>query len=74
LAAVKIDFASLVRDLPLDEKRAAKAESMMTLVNNTIDAVRRISTELRPGILDDLGLLRRWTGRLKSSTPAQAFE
>ncbi len=57
LAAVKIDFASFVRDLPLDEKRAAKAESMVTLVNNTIDAVRRISTELRPGILDDLGLV-----------------
>ena len=57
LAAVKIDFASFVRDLPLDDRRAAKAESMVTLVNNTIDAVRRISTELRPGILDDLGLV-----------------
>ncbi len=34
----------------------AKAESMIDLVDETIKTVRRIATELRPGILDDLGL------------------
>ncbi len=30
---------------------------MITLVDDTVKTVRRISTELRPGILDDLGLV-----------------
>jgi len=30
---------------------------MLELVDNTIQTVRRISTELRPGVLDDLGLV-----------------
>jgi PAS domain S-box-containing protein len=33
-----------------------KIESMIRLINTTIGAVRRISSELRPGILDNLGL------------------
>lgn len=53
---------------PLQEKIA----SMTTLIDSTINTVRRISSELRPGILDDLGLLaaiewqaqqfQSWTG------------
>lgn len=31
--------------------------SMTSLIESTIDTVRRISSELRPGILDDLGLV-----------------
>ena len=31
--------------------------NMTSLIESTIDAVRRISSELRPGILDDLGLV-----------------
>jgi signal transduction histidine kinase len=34
-----------------------KANSMIESVNETIKTVRRIATELRPGILDDLGLV-----------------
>lgn len=33
-----------------------KLQSMTSLISATIQAVRRISTELRPGVLDDLGL------------------
>ena len=34
-----------------------KIETMATLVDTTIDTVRRISSELRPTVLDDLGLV-----------------
>jgi signal transduction histidine kinase len=57
LTAIKIDLASLIRDLPADKKQETKAESVLRLVDHTIESVRRISTELRPGILDDLGLV-----------------
>jgi signal transduction histidine kinase len=33
-----------------------KTESMMSLIDRTIQSVKRISSELRPGLLDDLGL------------------
>lgn len=44
--------------VPKSRKEALqeKLQSMMSLINATIRAVRRISTELRPGVLDDLGL------------------
>ena len=34
----------------------AKTQAMADLLDETIQTVRRLSTELRPGILDDLGL------------------
>src|SRR6266516_1302818 len=34
-----------------------KVKTMVTLVDSTIDTVRRISSELRPSVLDDLGLV-----------------
>ena len=34
-----------------------KAKKMMQLIDTTLSAVRRLSSELRPGILDDLGLI-----------------
>jgi PAS domain S-box-containing protein len=58
LTAIKIDLASLVGALRPDQKEELqKAESILRLVDLTILSVRRIATELRPGILDDLGLV-----------------
>lgn len=57
LTAIKIDLASLVNQLPPDQQQALRGESIMKLIDGTIQTVRRISTELRPGILDDLGLV-----------------
>ena len=58
LTAIKIDLASLMRESPADEQQQRKrADSILELVDQTIQSVRRISTELRPGILDDLGLV-----------------
>ncbi|HYE75607.1 MAG TPA: PAS domain S-box protein, partial [Blastocatellia bacterium] len=34
-----------------------KIEGMLELINDTVNAIRRISSELRPGVLDDLGLV-----------------
>ncbi len=57
LTALKMDLASLRRHLDKDKKSAIeKVESMSKLVDMTIRDVQRISTELRPGVLDDLGL------------------
>jgi len=58
LTAIKIDLASLMRASPADEQQQRRrAASILELVDQTIQSVRRISTELRPGILDDLGLV-----------------
>jgi two-component system, NarL family, sensor histidine kinase UhpB len=39
-----------------DIKIGSKLLAMLALVDKTVDAVRRISEDLRPGMLDDLGL------------------
>ncbi|MDX6611238.1 MAG: hypothetical protein QOD75_424 [Blastocatellia bacterium] len=40
-----------------DQTLRRKTSSMATLVDDTLNTVRRISSELRPSLLDDLGLL-----------------
>ncbi len=57
LTALKMDVVWLVRKLPESESpERAKIISMLKLIDGTIQAVRRIAAELRPGMLDDLGL------------------
>jgi len=57
LTGIKLESASLMRELPEEAKQQlARAQSIAKLADETIQAVRRIATELRPGILDDLGL------------------
>ncbi|MCU1273158.1 MAG: signal transduction histidine kinase [Bryobacterales bacterium] len=48
---------SLIIALPEEHRPPERAASIVKLVDQTIETVRRISTELRPGILDDLGLV-----------------
>jgi len=58
LTAIKIDLASLIAELPSDQQpKPERAKSLLNLVDEAIHSVRRISTQLRPGILDDLGLV-----------------
>jgi signal transduction histidine kinase len=58
LTSIKLEAASLIRELPGDAKQQSnRAESIVKLADETIRAVQRIATELRPGILDDLGLV-----------------
>lgn len=65
LTAIKIDLSSLLRELPAaDKPQAKKTSAILKLVDESIRTVRRISTELRPGMLDDLGLVAtlEWAG------------
>ncbi len=57
LTGLKMDLSWLRKKLPKDQEvLLEKADAMLGLMNDTIDTVRRISTELRPGVLDELGL------------------
>ena len=57
LTGLKMDLSWLSKRLPRDqESLVKKTESMFKLIDTTIQSVRRISTKLRPGVLDDLGL------------------
>ncbi len=62
LTALKMDLdmlgQDLTRDRPADQAEALTREmqSIKNLVDTTMDAVRRIAQELRPDVLDALGL------------------
>ncbi|MGE5300999.1 MAG: PAS domain S-box protein [Acidobacteriota bacterium] len=57
LTALKIDLSWLLKRLSKEQKPLVeKAELMSNLIDMNIQTVKRISAELRPGLLDDLGL------------------
>ena len=57
LTAIKLEFTALLRDLPADEGPVMRrSQSILKLLNEAFHSVRKIGTELRPAILDDLGL------------------
>ena len=58
LTALKIDLSWLATKLPAGHKTLLeKTQSMSKLVDMTIQKVKMISTELRPGLLDDFGIV-----------------
>jgi PAS domain S-box-containing protein len=57
LSKLKLDLSWLRKRLPDEQGQLVeKTEKMSALVDTTIQAVQRISSELRPGVLDYLGL------------------
>jgi signal transduction histidine kinase len=56
LTALRMDVAWLQRRLGSQAALSEKLAAMSSLVDTTIDAVQRIATELRPAVLDELGL------------------
>lgn len=56
LTALKMDIAWIARRARENEEIAGRVGEMLNMTDDIIHAVRRISAELRPGILDDLGL------------------
>lgn len=67
LTGLKMDLNLLVKKLPVESKEEliARTQSIMTLLDETIRTVRKIASELRPSILDDLGLVAalEWQGQ-----------
>lgn len=58
LTGLKLDLAWVSNRLPRSQRPLLdKIETMSGHVDETIQSIRRIATELRPGILDDLGLV-----------------
>ncbi len=57
LTSIKLDLSSWVHDSQLRSPGLERINSILKLVDETIKSVRRIATELRPGVLDDLGLV-----------------
>jgi signal transduction histidine kinase len=57
LTALKMDTHWIGQRLSKDQQLLLeKAKSMSKLIDTTVQSVQRISSELRPGLLDDLGL------------------
>jgi PAS domain S-box-containing protein len=56
LTALKMDLGWLRERLPADAELAQRAAEMGTLLDRTVGSTRRISADLRPLMLDDLGL------------------
>ena len=66
LTGLKLDVAWLRTHLSDGEGEfATRLDDMRQLIDGTVDTVRRIASELRPGVLDDLGLeaALRWLVR-----------
>jgi signal transduction histidine kinase len=58
LTGLKLDLSWLAGHLPRGSRMLQeKAQTLSACIDATIETVRRISTELRPGILDNLGLV-----------------
>jgi PAS domain S-box-containing protein len=56
LTALKMDLSSLRGSVPAEANTSKKLEEMGRLLDQTVSATRRISADLRPLMLDDLGL------------------
>jgi len=66
LTALKMDAFWLLSKLPAEQETLQqKAQTMLVSIDTAVRATRRIVTELRPTILDDLGLVAamQWQAR-----------
>jgi len=67
LTCLKMDLSYLSRRLHGDQADLLeKLNSMMRLIDNNIQLIRDVSSQLRPGILDDFGLLSAVEWQLQS--------
>jgi signal transduction histidine kinase len=58
LTALKLDLGWLQRQLREDQRAlVAKINTTLKHIDDTVRSVQKISSELRPGLLDDLGLV-----------------
>lgn len=58
LTGLKMDASWLAKKISREEKALhEKLSGMISLMDDTVKTIRRISSDLRPGMLDDLGLV-----------------
>ena len=65
LTAIKLDVSWLDRKITGDNVIKERIGGVLTMLTEMIQSIRRISTQLRPSILDDLGLMEalKWLAR-----------
>jgi PAS domain S-box-containing protein len=56
LTAIKLDVSWLDRKIPGDEAIKQRIGRIISMLTDVLHSVRRIATQLRPSVLDDLGL------------------
>lgn len=56
LTALKLDMKWVERHLPAGDQCRTRLDEMSAFTDRTIDTMRRIASDLRPGVLDVLGL------------------
>lgn len=56
LTGMKLDLAWLERRLPEDHAIHQRAQGILTQIDGAIESVKRLAAELRPAVLDTLGL------------------
>ena len=56
LTALRIDVAWLSERISGESAAGERLQSMSSILESTVESVRRITAHLRPGLLDDLGL------------------
>jgi len=56
MTALKMDLTWLAKRLPEGDEKLERLAGMNALVDDSIALMRRIATDLRPNLLDDLGL------------------
>ena len=57
ISSLKFDLSWLSKNISEEKKgQTGKAKAMLLYIDEIISMIRRISTELRPPILDDFGL------------------
>ena len=66
LTGLKMDIAWMRDRLPRDHETRSQCTSIIHRVDGTLSAVRRIATDLRPSVLDELGLAAalEWQGQV----------
>lgn len=57
LTAIKIDVSWIEKQIQGNKEVSEKLKNIILMLNDTVKSIRRISTQLRPSILDDLGLI-----------------
>ena len=65
LTGLKLDIAWMKRRLPNEHAMIEQCGSILARIDQALNAVRRIATELRPSVLDQLGLAAalEWQGQ-----------